>query len=1044
MSCGTSLPLVEAAPQLTRKTVTVVFCDVVGSTALGERTDPESVREIMTRFYREMRSVVERHGGTVEKYIGDAVMAVFGVPVLHEDDALRAVQAADAMSVALDGLNVELERRFATSIQIRTGVNTGEIVVGDPNAGQALVVGDAVNVAARLEQAAGPGDIVIGPATAALVRQHVRAEPTASLSLKGKSEAIVAYRLLDVRPADDAIGERPDPPLVGRDRDLALLHDTFARAVDRRVTAMTTIVGSAGVGKSRLAREFANAVAHDADVFRARCLPYGDGITFWPVTELVKQVCRISDDESRAAGRAKVEAALAGADDGALVADRVAGLTGFGDEAAGVQEAFWAVRRFLEWSARERPMVLVVDDLHWAESTMLDLVEYLAGWSRGAPIHIVALSRPELLEERPTWGAVASERSTMHLDPLDEDDSERLIEQILGARIQGPMLDRIEEAAGGNPLFLEEMIRMLEEDGILRRADGRLVLDGEATSVRLPGSIHALLEARLDRLSVEERTVIRCAAVIGKVFWWGAVVDLAPAEMRSSVGAHLQSLVRKDLIRPERSTMAGEDAFRFHHILLQETAYEGAPKEARARLHERFADWIEGNAGDRIVEVELLVGYHLERAYRYRAELEAVGDRERGLAARAALRLAAAANRAVERRDAPTAVDLLGRAVALFDVDAADRGPLLLELADMRAETGDLVGAEDALEDAAAFATVTVDEGLKAKVAVLRLFLLESIDPKRLTVDAVVEAERLIAVLAGLGDDTGVARAWRLMGELHMSRSRYAAADQALERAISYARRAGATRDEEGALGGYTGSGVFGPAHVSEIERRCNELLDRTSGVAHQAPALRALAEVRAMQGRFDEARELAARARAILEDLGLRLRASWVSQTSGTIEMRAGDPAAAEREFRAGIDAASSLGERGAQATLAAMLAHALLAQGRIEDAEGAAADCAATAAEDDLASQVIWRGATARVLAARGDIDGARALAGRAVSMAETTDDINMQADALVDRGEVAALAGRHADAFRDFDTALRRYAEKGNVAAAERVRPRVSTRR
>ena len=1042
MSCASPLALEEPAPHGARKTVTVVFCDVAGSTPLGERLDPESVREVMTVFFREMRSALERYGGTVEKFIGDAVMAVFGVPLLHEDDAFRAVRAAQAMREALDGLNADLRQRFDIQLRTRIGVNTGEVVVGDVASGQALVVGDAVNVAARLEQAAGTGEILLGPATYALVRDHVVADPTEPLELKGKAGAIVAHRLVSVGPGPDALGARPDPPLVGRDRELAVLRSAFDRTVRERACVMVTILGAAGVGKSRLARELASLWEPKAIVLRARCLPYGDGITFWPVADLVKQASGVGDDESRAQARARIEAALAGCEEGPLVAERVAAVTGFVDSTAGLQDTFWAIRRFLEWTGRDRPLVVVIDDLQWAEPTLLDLVEYLAGWSRDVALLLVCLARPDLTDIRPTWGTGVANASVLPLGPLDERDSELLVSELLGGeRLDERVWSRIAESAGGNPLFLEEMLRMLEDDDLLRREGGRWVASEDLGDVRVPESIQALLSARLDRLSQEERLVIRSASVVGKVFWWGAVEELAPEPIRAHVGSALQTLVRKELIRPERSTFVGEDAFRFHHILIQEAAYRGTPKEVRADLHEAFAVWVEGVAGDRAVELEEVIGYHLEQAYRYRTELAPVGDRERALAVRAALRLSAAGSRAFELRDVPAARDLLGRAAVLLPPEHAGRCAALLALGEVLAEAGDLGPAEAALEEAEALATAADDAAVAANAGILRLFLLESTDPQRLSDGSVPEAERLIATLDRLGDDLGLARAWRLMGDLHWNHARYGAADDALARAIVHARRAGAMREEADALGRYAGSGIYGPAPVEEVERRCDELLARTAGSGYEAPAFRALAWVRAMQGRLEEARDLVRRARAIFEDLGLRLRSTFVSETAGAIEMLAGDAAAAEREWRAGFDAAIEMGEQGFQSTVAALLAHALVAQGRLDEAESFAALSERAGAEDDVSTQVLGRSARARILGARGRTEEAESLARDAVARSASTDDLNMRGDTLVDLGVILRTGGDRDGAATALRAALTLFEEKGNASAVEATRRRLA---
>jgi class 3 adenylate cyclase/tetratricopeptide (TPR) repeat protein len=1042
MSCASPLRVPEPAPRAARKVVTILFCDVVGSTPLGELLDAESVREVMAGYFRSTSAALEAHGGTVEKFIGDAVMAVFGVPVLHEDDALRAVRAAIAIREALGDLNVELERRFGVRIDTRTGINTGEVSVGDHEAGQALVVGDAVNVASRLEHAASAGEILLGPGTFALVRDHVDCEPTAPLELKGKSEALVAHRLLSLRPSALTGDVRPVPPFVGREAELELLRSSFEDVVARGSGGLLTVLGSAGVGKSRLCREFVGSVGEDTLVLRGRCLPYGEGITFWPVAELVRQACGIVEGDRRRQARAKLAVALSGADEAELIDERIASVIGLDAGAGGLQETFWAVRRFLAWIGRDRPIVAILDDLQWAETAYLDLIEYLAGGSGGAALLLLCMARPELLDLRPTWGSGAAAGGFLRLGPLGDRESEELVTALLGGfRLDAEVLDKISEPAGGNPLFLEEMLRMLEDDGVLRLEGGRWVARGDVGAVRAPGSIQALLSARLDRLSEQERIVIRTASVVGKVFWWGAIADLVPEPIRTDVGTHLQTLTRKDLIRSEPSTVSGEDAFRFHHILIQEAAYEGTPKEVRADLHETFAVWAEGMAGDRAGELEEVVGYHLEQAFRLRSELGVVGERERDLSLRAARRLASAGMRAYDRRDVFAASDLLRRASELLVAEDPDRCRVLLALGEVLNETGDLGSAAAALEEAGALATAAGDAGAAANAAILRLILLKMTDPKVAAGDAVTAAERHIDTLESLGDDLGLARAWRLMGELYWNDAMYGRADEAAARSIEHARRAGARREEADAMGLYAGSGTYGPAPVEEMERRCGEVLERLGGTGYEAPALRALSFARAMQGRFAEARELVGRARAIFEEGGLRLRATFLTETAGEIEMLARDPVAAEREFRAGFDAAVEMGEHGFQSTVAASLALALVEQGRLDEAEDMVRVSRSAGAEDDVSTRVMGSSARARVLAGRGAYEEAEALAREAVALAEGTDDLNMRGDTLVELGEVLRACGDRAGAASAFGAALVQYVAKGNEVAERLTRRRLA---
>jgi class 3 adenylate cyclase len=591
-----------------RKTVTIVFTDVVGSTTLGEGLDPEVLRRIMTTYFDRMRAVLERHGGTVEKYIGDAVVAVFGIPELREDDALRAVRAAGEMRTALEDLNRELQDRHGVRIEARTGVNTGEVLAQDTHADTPLS-SDATNTAARLEQAAGPGEVLLGDATYRLIRDAVRAEPAGPIELKGKAEAQVAWRLINVSTEGPGIARRLDSPIVGRDRELALLREAFHQATEERACRLVTVLGAPGVGKSRLAGELIDWLEDRATVLRGRCLPYGDGITYWPVAEVVREAGSIAEDDTREEAGDRITALLGGHGEAGTIAEGVNSILGLTDTPALAQETFWAVRRLLEALAERRPVVVVFDDIHWGEATFLDLVEYLAGWSAGAPILLLCLARPDLVDARPSWGADAP---SIRLQPLTEEESGQLIDNLLGrAPLEEEARVRIRRAAEGNPLFVEEILRMLVDEGLLRRDDGRWVATGDLSSIAIPATISALLAARLERLSGEERAVIHRASVVGKTFWWGAVAELSPVPERSAVGGHLQALVRRELVRPDRSRFAGEDAFRFSHILIRDAAYAGTTKELRAELHERFADWLERRSADRPAEFEEVVGYHL-------------------------------------------------------------------------------------------------------------------------------------------------------------------------------------------------------------------------------------------------------------------------------------------------------------------------------------------------------------------------------------------------------------------------------------------------
>ncbi len=1041
MTCAAFLPAAVPASGEARKVVTVLFCDVVGSTPLGERLEPESVRTIMTRFFEEMRGVLEHHGGTVEKYIGDAVVAFFGTPVLHEDDAVRAVRAATQMQASLAAMDVELQGAWGVSLRARIGINTGEVVVSDRASGGAVVVSDAVNVAARLEQTAAPGEILLGSDTYALVRGVVTVDEGRALSLKGKADPVMGFRLLAVEPGRD-VGHRATPAFVGRGDEQTILEGAFERSSRDRSCVLLTVLGAAGVGKSRLADEFVGRLGARARVVRGRCLPYGDGITFWPVAELVKDACAIDAGDARDTARTKIASALDGADDAAVIAERLAAVSGFGESTSAVQETFWAIRRFLERLQSERPLVVLFDDIQWAEPTFLDLLEYLAGWSRDARILLLCMARTDLLEVRPSWTSTLATDRALMLSPLSRRECEELIGNLLGASPLDPAdAARIVEAAEGNPLFVEEMLRMLEDDGVLVHNDeGAWTVTADLSRVSVPITIQAVLAARLDRLAPEEKVVLGSAAVTGKEFWWGAVTELVPEQLRPRVGGHLQTLVRKGLILPERSSLAGEDAFGFHHLMIQEAAYQGLPKQRRAEQHERFAVWIETHSGDRLREYEEVVGYHLEQAYRYRIELGGSGaDAElHRLAARAADRLSAAGRRAWGRGDMAAAANLLERAATLHGPGDPGRLELLPDLSEALMETGDLTRAGSMLVEALDGARASGDRGLEGHAAVVRMLLMESTDPQGGTEVALQETERLIPVFEQLDDRLGLARAWRLIADLRWSQERYAAVDEALERAMEYARAAGAGWVEAESRGRYTGSAVYGPTPVPEAVARCEAILASSrSNRLVEALAWRSLAALRAMQGRFDEGRKLAAEAAVSLEELGLWLRAAFAWETVAFVERLAGDVEATERALRTGYELSEKLGERGFLSTVSALLAKVMLDRDRIEDAERYLGVSEEAAAEDDLATQVVLHSARGRASAVRGDLVGAETSCRAAVELADATDDLNMRAEALLDLGEVLGMAGR-IKARRDALVAsLELFEVKGNGVSAAVVR-------
>ncbi len=1036
--CGTELAL--AAAREIRRTVTIVFCDLKGSTSLGEKLDSESLRALLNRYFSTMQRVVERHGGTVEKFIGDAVMAVFGLPRVREDDALRAVRAASDMQRALLELNEDLRAGWGVTLANRIGVNTGEVVAGDVTSGQRLVTGDAVNVAARLEQAAPEMAIFVGESTYALVRDAVDVEPPIPLELKGKAEPVNAFGLISV-VGGEGRARRHDAPMVGRVAELEALHRAFRDAVDAGRPRLFTILGQAGVGKSRLLLEFSSVVG--ARILRGRTLPYGEGVTFWPVAEMIREAAGITDADRPDEARARIVRlleGLTGADDVHVVADRAASVAGLLPSDFRMEETFWGIRKLFGAIAARGPLVLVFDDLHWAEPTLLDLVEHVAASDDHAPILLVGTARPDLLEERAGWSE-ASTGGAIHLEPLSPDESAKVVANLLGSSdFPTTLRDRIVRSAEGNPLFVEQLLQMLVDDGSIRREDdGRWVPVGDVTALPMPPTISALLAARLERLTDDERAVVDRASVIGQAFNRSAIEALSAGRLDGRVEALLDSLERKQMVRRGGArTYMGEDAFRFHHLLIRDAVYGALLKRTRAELHEAYGEHLERASGQRAAELEEILGYHFEQAYQLLRELGSVGDHVHGLGARASARLASAGRHALARGDAHAAANLLSRAADVLPKGGRARSELLPDLAQAHTEAGSFLDADVAASEALGFAVEQADELLEARATEVQLYLRFLAQGEGFTDRVVAELHRIVPVFERAGDHRSLARTCALLGYVHGTASRFEQAEAEVGRALEHARLAGDRREEARNLSAYAQSALYGPMPVGEAIERCEALMKEAS-YDHRASSmiLLSLARLYAMAGDVEHARELYAGSRAISQDLGARLHAALASIDAGPIELMAGDLAAAERELRRDYAALEEIGERAYLSTTAAWLAHVLFEAGRLDEAEAQSRVSESLATADDTETQVLWRCALGKVLAARGRGDEAEALVREAVDRIEATDQVDAQGLALTDLGRVLSLApGRDADAMEAFERAIERFDRKGNVVSSARA--------
>ena len=1031
MSCGTTLT--GAAPgREARKVVTVVFADITGSTGLGEHLDPESLRSIMGRWFEAMRAVLEGHGGTVEKFIGDAVVAVFGVPVLHEDDALRAVRAAIDMSAALVGLNAALGAERGLAIQMRVGINTGQVVVGDARAGGSRATGDAVNVAARLQGAAEPGEILLGDSTWRMVRDGAVTGEPREIKVKGRDEPVVVRSLISVDQSAEAIHRRIGGPMVGRDRELGILRAAFERTVAEERCVLVTVLGSAGVGKSRLVQEFLDEARAKATVLSGRCLPYGQTITWHPVAELLRSAVDLDETATPALVLDRLGFRLAGIPDADAIVARLGELLGAGAQAetGPVEELFWAVRRLVERLAAQGPVILVIDDLQWAEPAFLDLVEHLADWVQAVPVLLLGMARPELLDLRPGWGGGKPDATTFLLEPLPAAETERLVAALLeGGTLEPAARARIAAAADGNPLFVEQVIEMLLDDGVVRRkADGQLEI-GNLETISVPPTIQALLAARLDRLSEPERRTIERASVVGKEFGQLDVSELTPAESRPNVAGQLMALVRKELIRPDRRRDDGAETYRFRHLLIRDAAYESLPKAERAELHERFADWLERTTGARLVELDEITGYHLDQARAYRLDLGPEDDHTRALAMRAGRRLAAAGRRTADREEVASAIRLLSRAEALLVEDPRARFDVLMRLVDV-------VFSQDyptAMRAARQAEAVGAQLGpLAVRRAQLWIASIRAMSEPAFIVSGVqTEAEASIGDYEKAGDIEGVLDCFQMLVVIQLNLAHWTAAVRWARRGMERAAEAGLERQRSEFAASIANAVVWGSTPIAEGLATVDALLAATGRRAARSLMLSTRAVLLGLAGDRPGFEAALGEATTIRNELGLPplfFRSAYAEYGLDNLDgaVHTARQAAADLERR---------GETGARSTMLGLSSWVLVLQGKDDEALAAAAEARRLGAEDDAVTQIQWRSTSAVVLARRGDPDEADRLSLEALSISAGTDSIDA-ATAWLARSMTLAILGRAAEASAAATNARDLAAAKGSVNIVRRA--------
>src|ERR1022692_2507281 len=1013
--CGIAL---SVPGEVRRRLITVLYCDMVGSTELGERLDTERLRKVLDRYFGAMRAAIQHHGGTVEKFIGDAVAGTFGIPEAHEDDALRAVRAALEMQEAAAEIDAEIDDPGVPMV-VRIAIHCGEAFADEAAATQGRIAGDVFNTAARLQAVAEPGDVVVSATAERMLRRRVNFAALGPIELKGKAKPVGAYRVLEIRP----MPARFETPLVGRERPLRLLNEALQDAIDNHVCVLVTVLAPPGVGKSRLATSFADAVREYATVLVGQTPSYGNGVTFAPLVELLSQAAeRPSGDAEEVA--TVLRQRVAGQRDGAAIGDRIAQVLGVGQTLA--SEASWAVRRLLEVLASERPLVVVLEDLHWAEAPILDLADAVIGRIHG-PVLFLCLARPEFLEERPTWVVGKLRAITSTLPPLLPEDARRLAEQLLGRQALALVVARACQIAEGNPLYLEQLTAMLADQGLL--VDGRWAGSGD---VEIPATLQALLAARLDRLDPVPRLILERASVEGRRFRITAISALAPEVSPDEVEGAIASLEGKGLLRPEEEV---DGRWRFAHALVREAVYRSISKELRADLHERLADWIMAEDADQ-ADVDESVARHLEHALLLRQDLGERGERSAALSERAGGLFAAAGSRAFAALDYITSSDLLGRAAALLPLRSPHRLALVPNLGAALADSGRAEESEALLAEgiSQARAVGSEREALRATVQLLSNRIYGSSTEAEIDSSA-VEARRALDAFAVLNDGVGMAEAAIALDNLAFVRGRIAEAQLWASEALRHALDAGRPREATQGAGDLLGFAIVGPLPFDEFPATALGLPSRgepmSDSVSHALMAVAALAA--GDHGGFQEHQ---GRWRDLLDRHGLAWLAAAQALEIAVVEMSVGKAEAAERRIREAREFFVAIGNLWYISIADEFLCEAVGAQDRPREFLRLADAFAATVLVTDRENLIKRQLVLARAHLLRESPVEAEIAARRGLELVEQTDLVLDHADALLMLADVLDALDRGDDAAIARGEALMKLRAKGNLAAVARL--------